>query len=548
MSRESERLFEAMNDIGDEKIDEAVRAEEGRPARPWLRWTALAAALALALGVGSQVLPRLGGGASNGGAGSGADGGSSFMSYAGPVFPLTLARENAALTASREVTLDFAPWVPVWVSNEEDAAADGLTGEAYQQALEQNNEWFPDGGYYRSSDDILVTDAYTLTNHSGEDQQVKILYPFVSSADELDELTPALTLNGQKLETVLRAGGYSGGFEGALGNDMEESEPGSVNLRQPESWEDYKSLLSDGAYLDRALGDWPDLSGVPVTVYRFKSPWGEPEDEQAGRPNPFIRVMFDLDYDKTQVLTTGFHAGLYDREQGIMGKGFSIPQPGDGDYGQDRWNLIVVGEDISNLTIQGYVTGGWDTDRTIEAGATVERYETDLDAALRTLCLEELWSEWEERPQGLSYEMYCGLFYDHLLRYGLLSDAPIERYDDGMLSAEFARIDRVFYLEAEVTVPAGETVTLTASMTKKASFDHYCAHTENRGVRGYDLVTGLGSNLACTGQTARLFDRGQIEIVRQNFGFDLEQGVTSVALDPEQEHYYLEVKRPAQAE
>lgn len=555
MSEKSERLFQAMSQIGEEKIDEAAAEPPGKKRRVWLRWTALAAVLALVVGVGSQVLPRLGGSASNGGAdGGGADGGSVFMSYAGPVFPLALAEENGALTAAREVTLDFAPWVPVWVSNEEDAAAAGLTGEAYQQALEQNNEWFPDGGYYRSSNDILVTDFYTLTNHSGEDQQVKILYPFVSAADELDELTPALTLNGQAVETALRAGGYSGGFQGALGNDMEESEPGSVNLRSPRGWEDYKALLSDGAYLDRALGDWPDLSGVPVTVYRFTDPWGEERDEQAGRPNPSIRVMFDVDYDKTQVLTTGFHAGYYDREHGVMGRGFSIPQPGEWDYGQDRWNLIVVGEDISNLTTQGYVTGGWDTDRTIRAGVTVERYETDLDTALRTLFLEEQWSEWgqspeEDRPSGLSYEMYCGLCFDELLTYGLLSDTPVERYDSGMLEElDFRRADRVFYLEAEVAVPAGGSVELTASLTKKASFDHYCAHTQNRGVYGYDLVTRLGSGLTFTGQSARLEDRGQIEIVRQNFGFDLENGVTSVALDPEQEHYYLEVKRPAQGD
>ena len=56
-------------------------------------------------------------------------------------------------------------------------------------------------------------------------------------------------------------------------------------------------------------------------------------------------------------------------------------------------------------------------------------------------------------------------------------------------------------------------------------------------------MSKLGSNLACTEQTATLEDRGLIEIVRQNFGFDLENGVNTVTLDPEQEHYYLEVKR-----
>ena len=35
--------------------------------------------------------------------------GTTFMSYAGPVFPLTLAEETSALTAERETTWDFAP-------------------------------------------------------------------------------------------------------------------------------------------------------------------------------------------------------------------------------------------------------------------------------------------------------------------------------------------------------------------------------------------------------------------------------------------------------
>ena len=97
-------------------------------------------------------------------------------------------------------------------------------------------------------------------------------------------------------------------------------------------------------------------------------------------------------------------------------------------------------------------------------------------------------------------------------------------------------------MESEVTVPAGGTVRLAASMTKAGSYDFDCTGTDNVGVCGYDLVTRLGSNLTCSTQTATLEDRGQIEIVRQNFGFDLEQGSTTVTLDPAEEHYYLEVR------
>lgn len=78
---------------------------------------------------------------------------------------------------------------------------------------------------------------------------------------------------------------------------------------------------------------------------------------------------------------------------------------------------------------------------------------------------------------------------------------------------------------------------------KDPSYDHYCAATENKGVSGYDLVTALGSNLTFTQQTARLEDQGQIEIVRQNFGFDIANGINKVSLDLNVPHYYMEVKK-----
>lgn len=514
-----------------------------KPRRRFRPWMGLCACLAAVVLGGAVLLPQLRFGGSAGG--SGHDEGSTFMSYAGPVFPLTLGEENEAITAQRDITLDFAPWERVWVSNEEEVAAmEGLTAAERQEALEQQDEWFPDGGYYRSSDHILVTDAYTLANHSDTDQTVTLLYPFASSLDQLEENTPALTLDGTELETSLRVGAYSGGFEGVWNGTLGGGPEGSVNLDYAESWEDYQALLADGAYLERAMGPLPDLSGVPAIVYRFTDPWGEPEDDDAGIPNPTIRVTFSLDYDRTRVLTTGFHAGMYDRENGIMGKGFSIPQPGEL-RPTEEWCLIVVGEDISDLATQGYVTGGWDTAETIEAGVTMERYETDLATALRTLYLDENWGELEGQP-GLTYEQYCGLAFDHLLTYGLLSDEPMERYDDGRLTMEFSHVDRVCWLEAQVTVPAGGSVELTAAMTKEASIDFACANTEHRGICGYDLVTQLGSNLTCTGQTATLADRGFITIVQQNFGFDLENGVNTVPLNPDTEHYYLEVRRAAE--
>lgn len=56
------------------------------------------------------------------------------------------------------------------------------------------------------------------------------------------------------------------------------------------------------------------------------------------------------------------------------------------------------------------------------------------------------------------------------------------------------------------------------------------------------MVTKLGSNLTFTGQTTKPEDRDQIEIVRQNFGFGLANGITEVEPDLNEPHYYLEVR------
>jgi hypothetical protein len=345
------------------------------------------------------------------------------------------------------------------------------------------------------------------------------------------------------LETELYAGSYSGGFQGAIGGGGD-----SLNLDQLTSWEQYKALLSDGTYLTRALGEYPDLTGVSVIVYEFTDPWWSWTGDDEEPVNPTIQADYTMDYDKTIVLSYGFNGMDQDVENQRQGQEFSIREPSALDYGEPYY-LIVIGEDIQDLTTQGL--GYWENGKTaaIEAGVTVTRYESDLDTALRQVAelMYQYAREWMELPECVDFELYYGTFCDYLTTVGPLSEDGAERYDTGWLwDTDFDRVDRVFYLEAEVTIPAGGSVTLSAQFQKDASFDFYCAGTENRGVCGYDLVTELGSNLNCTEQRATLLDRGQIEIVRQNFGFDLENGVTTVTLDLETEHYYLEAKRLAE--
>ena len=542
----SDELLDAIGEAKDEYVQD-VRNAKVKKMPGWAKWTsAIAACLVLTIGV-SLFFGGMGGNAGAGG--SGHEDGSTFMSYAGPVFPLTLREENAAISAERTVTMDFEPWVPVWISNEEEAASrTNLTEEEKQDVIDTYNEWYPEGGRYQSSGKILVSDTYTLTNSSSEDQTISILYPFASSLNGLSENRPTITINEEAINTELHAGSYAGTFQGAWENWAETHEnPGSLNLQYIESWEGYETLLSDGSYLERALGDYPDLSHIPVIVYKFTDAWGPAEDDDAGIPNPSMRIMFELDYDKTNVLSYGFHSGSNDRENGIMGRGFSIREEGERWYGNPYF-LIIIGDDVQNMTYQGYVTGGWDTKNEVEAGVTITRTESNLESALREAArfyygeMTDVENYVETDPE-YGFEMYYGLLKEHLVSYGVLSENGAARYDSGWIEElDVVGVDRVFWLEAEITIPAGESVTVAATFKKEPSFDFHCANTENKGISGYDMVTALGSNLQFTQQIASIEDRGQIEIVRQNFGFDLENGIKEVTLDMNEPHYYLEVK------
>ena len=549
MSKQSERLLVQLGEIRAETIEEADEdVSEPAGKRPtWKRWAALAAGLAIVLltaGVLSGVIPflRLGGDAGNVGVNPSGDGPTTFMSYAGPVFPLTLREENGSITAERDVTLDFLPWTPEWQSEENVDMP-----EEYQALLENYDRWFPNGGHYRTLTDILVTDSYTLTNTAGEAQTVSVLYPFAGSLYDLPQALPVLFADGNQLDTALYAGVNPGGDMRFLGNaPVNEPEPGGARLSYPNSWEDYRDTLTGKSYLTYALEGYSDLSGVSATVYEFTDAWGEAADYKAGRPNPTIRAEYDIDVDRTVMLSFGFNGGSYNWDTGHMTREYSIPQSGESRYGETCY-LIAVGEDLRNLTTQGYATGGSDTKETIEAGVTVLRYETNLETILRTTA-QTIYQGWQANSSEIRLDVVGFEMYFRMLKGWLLSDGPLSggragRSHTGSLEDnDVLFTDRVFYLEAEVTVPAGGSVELSAAMCKEGSFDYYCARTGNKGVYGYDLVTGLGSNLTCTGQRATIEDRGLIEIVRQNFGFDLKNGVRTVDLDPKQEHYYLEVR------
>ena len=123
--------------VGDAKPEYLAQSEETKKAaQPWKRWTALAACACLIVGLGAAAFAFVTRGASStpeaspGSAVSGnsaADGAAAdpsvFLAYAGPVMPLTLREEAPELSASRRLTVDFAPYAP-------ETGADGSEAKA----------------------------------------------------------------------------------------------------------------------------------------------------------------------------------------------------------------------------------------------------------------------------------------------------------------------------------------------------------------------------------------------------------------------------------
>lgn len=532
----AERLFRALGLVDPALVEETL--ETRRRAVPWKRWGAMAACLALAVGFGWLAAGGFGGygGGMSGGADAGSSGGApagtaepldpggsgsggsgveegiTFLSYAGPVMPLTTAETAAGLTAERIVTWDFAPG----------AYPDG-----------EPRQWGAE-----------VTDAYVLRNDTEAEVTVTALYPFAGRFSELADALPAVTVDGEAAETELYAGPYAGGFQSTFG----AAEPDTMNLRELNSWREYKALLESGDYLEQALGAYPALD-IPVTVYEFSDFEAPHEEYQAATQ----AVSFEIDPGKTTVFTYGFNGMESDGD--FRRYSYFVP---DGKRNEpDLKLLVILGEDLGDYTLQGYRDGGCDPGEEIGGvSCAVTRRETTLNAVLDRLCAyyRERYArsravDQKDAFDTVPFPLYRGAAAELLSRYGALSGAPMDRYADGRLDdvlAETMSQDRVLYLRFPVTVPAGGSAHVECVFWKEPSFDFACSGSENEGLQGYDLVTRLGSGLEFARQGAALVNAENVEITGQSFGFDVENGASSVELDLEQEHYYLEV-RPKEA-
>lgn len=481
-------------------VDETYVTEADKKPAAFRRWGGIAAVVCLVVALGI-ILPQLGG---RTGPGSGDSSGytgheaTEFMRYEGPVLPLTVWDETD-LTAERDLTLDFSPY------------SDGAVTPYHC---------------------MRIKDSYVLTNPTDGEVVAMVSYPVIGSFREAEAVD--ITVGGQTVETLLQAGMYSGDFRGA------GYETTSMNLSDITSWEGYRDLLQDGSYMAEVRTQTPTLD-APVTVYEITDiSHNAPEDAT----NPTLNFTFTLPKDSI-VLSYGFNGGRHGPDGGPNERHFSIPKDFNTDYGKPKY-LIFLGEDIDGYTMQGYSDGSCEAGKEIAAEATVTRYETTLGEILDE-CAGLFYDGLDE--EYLSPDVTEALYLDQVRRYftlyGVTGTEAKERYQFGSLEdiiGETVYHKRVLYYTFPVTVGAGDSVTVEAATVKRPSYDFDCTGSPNAGIDGYDMVTQLGSPLTFTGQSAAIENYDHIDIVRQNFGFDVAGGVTKVDLDMAQEHYYIEVR------
>jgi len=142
-------LLDIIGEANDEFIHDAKANQEQKVVRfpNWAKWSsAIAACLVLVIGC-FTILPHYMPDDETPvqSAGGGHEEGMVFMSYAGPVFPLTLMENNTNLEANRNIDFNCS---------------------TYQKDREDIEVWGSNGG------GVIVTDNYQLTNTSNSDVTV----------------------------------------------------------------------------------------------------------------------------------------------------------------------------------------------------------------------------------------------------------------------------------------------------------------------------------------------------------------------------------------
>ena len=537
-NKNAEFLFQCLNDLEEsnyknsrgEIIDPSSKAKT--KSYFWHKIVAIAASLALVIGSFTLLKDRLPAGNSNHNIGSTGnlsdDKSSMFMKYEGPVLPImTPIAQKTDIEAERKVIYDF----------------------------------------YRMTDmlptakTVFLRDQYKI-RRKGQEKQIKLLYPFISSVEDMYYSYPRLVQDGKVLDAKLYYGGYAGDFV-STSNEIEPSQ--TLNLRDYTSWKEYERVLNGERYMKEAFSSPRDVENIPVTVYSFTNSY---YSEKSEAENPTLVAEIQIDRKNSAVFTLGFDgfAKLDDSKKEFYQ--YSIPKRSEPSTREDKRYLIVVGEDTPSIKIETQTIGGWEAyekkssrgrNNLEEAGANLERKEMTLNEALE-LTLPSLYEGYKENqlareddfsywklgehkisPYILSYEEFKGLYIKELFGTGVLSENPMMRYEDGSLeSLDVTNIQRVIFAEIEIDFDEINITELEISSYKQGSHDFY-GHKYEQEIYGYDLLRTLNSAIPVNKFEVEINDYNKLDTVKENFGFDFDKGIKKAILSNDEAGYFMDV-------
>lgn len=365
-----------------------------------------------------------------------------------------------------------------------------------------------------------VTDTYTIYNSGATDAAITLEYPYADSLR--NAARPTIFVGGEEIT-----------FETAVGESLGLS--GSVN-----QWEQYQTALADGAYLQQAL---MSVSAPEETaVVYFVTETTQVSENEDGAPS------IDLHFQKnaeTAVLSYGFNGGIYGDADGWQDRHFFLPRQEMSNAEQLRC-LIVLGDDIEQLTVQGYADGSLEKPRD-DLTAVVTRQEMPLSQVL-SLALEDMYQQWETNEgeswpaEGISLKTCMAQVQRALPEF---LEETRAGFDTGDLELLFSHVHggkRVLYCTVELTVPADGEIEIAVVYEKAGSYDYPGMSSDREGIYGYEAAAGIASGLTLTEQTVRVQTDDNLEIVSESFGLTLQQNAYSASLDAQQEVYTLEVR------
>ena len=530
MSDKSMKMYDAVTEIRDDIIEQAADYKFRKSPMRFIKPIVITASVCLAVGVGIHLAsdrdlrrdPRL----DNEAAPSGGDGGTTaggdnyfwIERYKPPVMPLTAAGDCDGITVERE-----------------------LTFEMISDNLPANLAYADDKRQYLGV--FTAVDGYTLTNTTDTDKTVKLMYPFRCALNDLEGKQtesvwganyPTITVNGSEIKAEFVAGGYSGAFSSAA----YPAQSDSSNLDDFHSYDEYIGLLGDGTYLQNALAAAPTFD-EPVIVYRVHD-YG---DSVGTTGAAAIAVRYKLG-NSTRITSFGFNG--YSENSSSRTDSFFLR---DGQfYTGDRF-IIVRGDDISDVTLNGYPNGFCEPGTEVaQIYGEVERLEMTYGELLPRIILASVEKDWncsgayESCKKGLlSEKALCDSVIKYLSRYGAYSDKPIERYmglGDLQFQIEDAvRCERIMYSAFDVTIPAGGSVSVAAKLTREAYMD--VDRSTGDITYSLELFPTLGSTLDISSQSVDIIGLPDVEITEGNIGTNVKDGKIHTDIDSKEKIYYL---------